>query len=66
MNINFTPPNPDIIQDFVNLQEFYPPLYESFTDYPTVKTWLKIIRTKGFDEKMMQEMLRFCFTLIKK
>jgi len=66
MNTNFTPPNPDIIQDFVNLQEFYPPLYESETDYPTVKAWLKIIRTQGFDEKMMRQILRFCFRLIKK
>lgn len=65
MNRNFTPANPDIIQDFVNLQEFYPPLDESNNDYPTVKAWLKIIRTDGFDEKMMQEMLRFCFKLIE-
>jgi TPR repeat protein len=66
MNINFTPPNPDIIQDFVNLQEFYPPLYGSDSDYPTVKAWLKILRIEGFDEKMMQEMLHFCLALIKK
>lgn len=62
---NFTSKNPDIIQSFVNLQEFYPPLEESDNDYPSVKAWLKIIRTEGFDDKMMQEVLLFCVSLIE-
>jgi len=66
MNTDFTPANPNIIQDFVNLQEFYPPLYESESDYPTVKAWLKIIRTQGFDEKMMEDILKFSLRLIQK
>jgi len=63
---NFIPPKPDIIQAFVDMQEFYPPSYQSNTDYPTVKAWLKVIRTEGFDETMMQEILIYCFKLIKK
>jgi len=66
MNTNFTPPNPNIIQDFVEIQEFYPPLNESRKDYSSIKAWLKIIRTEGFDENMMQEILRYCFKLIEK
>lgn len=69
MNIiqpNFTPPNPDIIQSFVEMQEFYPPLNETLTDYPAVKAWLKVIRTEGFDKEMMQEILLYCFKLMKK
>jgi len=63
---NFTSKNPNIIQSFVNLQEFYPPLEESTHDYSSVKAWIKVIRTEGFDEKMMREVLLFCFTLIEK
>ena len=65
MNKNFTPANPDIIQTFVEMQESYPPLYESENDYPSVKAWLKIIRTQGFSSDMMQEVLGYCFKLIK-
>jgi len=32
---NFTPPKPDIIQSFVEMQDFYPPLNESQSDYPS-------------------------------
>ncbi|MDQ7085257.1 MAG: hypothetical protein Q9M36_10165 [Sulfurovum sp.] len=66
MNTNFTPANPEIIQSFVNLQEFYPPTKETDSNYATVQAWIKIIRTQGFDDAMMEEMMVFCLNLINK
>lgn len=58
--------NPDIIQSFVDIQELYNPLQDSQTDYPTVKAWLKQIRTEGFTDDMMQEILAYIYKLSKK
>ncbi|MDQ7046433.1 MAG: hypothetical protein Q9M39_01950 [Sulfurovum sp.] len=66
IEIQFSPANPDIIQNFVELEEFYPPLHESENDYPSVKAWLKQIRLEGFSEEMMKEIILYYFRLIKK
>ena len=61
-HINY-PANTDIIQSFVNIQESYPPLFDSYIDYPTVKAWLKQIRTEGFDHSMITEIIAYIYRL---
>jgi len=57
---------PNIIQDFVDMQECYSPLYTDEKDYPSVKAWLKQIRTEGFTNPMMDEILRYIYKLLQK
>ncbi len=59
-------PHPNIIQDFVDIQECYTPLYTSQIDYPAVKAWLKQIRIEGFSNNMMDEILQYIYTLLQK
>ncbi len=58
--------HPTIIQDFINMQECYTPLYTNEKDYPSVKAWLKQIRTEGFTNLMMDEILRYIYKLLQK
>ncbi|MEA1953339.1 MAG: hypothetical protein U9O24_03005 [Campylobacterota bacterium] len=58
--------HPDIIQSFVDIQERYTSLYTNQTDYPTVKAWLKQIRTEGFNNNMMNEILQYIYKLLQK
>jgi len=56
----------DIIQDFVELQEFYPTLYNTESNFPSVKAWIKQIKTSGFNDKMMSEMVKYILVLKEK
>jgi TPR repeat protein len=53
----------DIIQDFIDLQEFYPPLHDTQSDFPSVKAWLKHIRFSQFTETMMLKIMQYIFNL---
>ena len=56
----------NIIQDFIDFQEFYPPLHDTQQDFPAVKAWLVHIQTSGFTESMMKQMIQYIFALKKK
>ena len=64
--LHYQEPNPNIIQEFIDLQEIYPPIHTPTTDFDTVKAWLKIIKIQGFSQKTMQEVLIYIYKLFKK
>jgi TPR repeat protein len=62
--MSFTyPANANIIQGFVELQESFPPLHNSYQDISTVKAWLKHIKNLGFTDEMMQEVIVYFYKL---
>ena len=58
--------NSEIIQDFIILEETYPSIYDSEEDYTSVKAWLQHIKISGFNNKMMQEIIKYIYNLKEK
>ena len=56
----------DIIEKFISLQDIYPPLVETQTDYNSVKAWIQIIKKDGYTDSMMLEIVEYIFKLIEK
>jgi len=56
----------DIILKFISIQDTYPLIEDTQTDYPSVKAWIKIIKNDGYSRDMMIEIVEYIFKLIEK
>ena len=54
----------EIIQKFVDLQESYPIIEDTQTDYESVKAWIKEIMNQGYSPSMLDEMMTYTINLI--
>jgi len=56
----------NIIEDFIKLQDAYPPLIESQNDFTSVKETLTHLRDKGHNKKMIELLLKYFYELKNK
>ena len=56
----------NIIEDFIKLQDAYPPLIDSHSDFISVKETLTHLRDKGHNKKMVELLLKYFYELKNK
>jgi len=62
-NTNTYPNIPYIKDKYNNLQQQYPPIENNFQEYHSVQNWIHTIKTKGYTEEHIEEMIEYIYKL---